>query len=94
MTLAGIGFVGYGVLFIFKRRGGERERPDEVDERKGTQEVGHRTSTSDPVQYHACIQTAWQAAAPLWPAWFEVLEVEEEGAWSKPDAGRPGPHRP
>jgi hypothetical protein len=52
---------------------------DEVDERKGTEEVGHRTSTSDPVQYHACIQTAWQAAAPLWPAWFEVLEAEETG---------------
>jgi hypothetical protein len=52
---------------------------DEVDERKGTEEVRHRTSTSDPVQYHACIQTAWQAAAPLWPAWFEVLEAEETG---------------
>ena len=36
---------------------------DEVDERKGTQEVGHRTSTSDPVQYHACIRTGWRDAA-------------------------------
>jgi hypothetical protein len=51
----------------------------EVDERKGTEAVGRRTSISDPVQYHVGIQAAWQAAAPLWPAWFEVLKAEEEG---------------
>jgi hypothetical protein len=56
---------------------------DEVDERRRTEAVGHSTNTSDPVQDHACIQAAWQAAAPLWPAWFEVLEAEEA------TAGRP-----
>jgi hypothetical protein len=61
---------------------------DEIDERKGTEAVEHRTSTSDPVQYHTYFQTAWQAAAPLWRAWFEVLEAEEEGARRKPDSGR------
>ena len=52
---------------------------DEVDERKGNRErwdTGPAPLTQS--QYHACIQTAWQAAAPLWPAWFEVLEAEEE----------------
>jgi hypothetical protein len=37
---------------------------DKVDERTGTEELGHGTSSSNQVQYHACIQAAWQAAAP------------------------------
>jgi hypothetical protein len=43
----------------------------------GAEEVGQAASTVDPVEHGANIRTAWQAAAPLWPAWFDTLEAEE-----------------
>jgi hypothetical protein len=67
---------------------------DEVDERRRTEAVGHSTNTSDPVQDHACIQAAWQAAAPLWPAWFEVLEAEEATPGGRSGTTPPSRSRP
>jgi SAM-dependent methyltransferase len=37
------------------------------------------TTTFDPAQYKASIQTEWRAAAPGWRAWVEVLEAEDGG---------------
>jgi putative redox protein len=37
-------------------------------------------STVDPVQDDANIRAAWQAAAPLWPAWHDTLEAEAQSA--------------
>jgi SAM-dependent methyltransferase len=37
------------------------------------------TTTFDPAQYKASIQTEWRAAAAGWWAWVEVLEAENGG---------------
>ena len=50
--------------------------PDKVE--TGKTEVGQTASTVDPVQDDPNIWAAWQVAAPLWPAWLDLLEAEEQ----------------
>jgi hypothetical protein len=51
--------------------------PDKVETGK-TEEVGQTASTANPVQDDPNIWAAWQVAAPLWPAWLDLLEAEEQ----------------